>query len=215
MVHLVKAQSTVRTFETFHDITEGYEFSKPRAEVICQAAAELIGRYTGPIALIPMQDMRIDLGDRPITPFNTNFGEMAGYNIFMTKRVLVGPDEQTVSSYSVIKARLSAAHPGSAAPYKLDGLIGASLSVISSAHNPSDSPLKVLAAHEMAHTFTDPGHCPETDCIRQTPREKNSTNAKLLNQEDPFCDTCIQKLEQGGQIAAGAAMLNDLGFEGR
>jgi hypothetical protein len=211
MVDFVKAQSTVRTFETFYDATEGYEFSKPRAEVICQAAAELIGRYTGPIALSPMQGLRINLGDSPITPFNVNFGTTP-YKILMTKRVVVGPDKQTVSSYSMTKGRLRRPHPG--APYKLDGFISASESGISNANNLTDSTLTVLTAHEMAHTFTNPNHCPETDCLRQFPFEKSSTNAKLLNQDDPFCDNCVQLLEQGGQLAAGAVMLKDLGLDG-
>jgi hypothetical protein len=150
------------------------------------------------------------LGDRPITPLSVNFGTTP-YSILMTKRVLVGPDEQTVASYSLTKGRLRRPHSG--APYKLDGFFSASESGISNANNLTDSTLTVLTAHEMAHTFTDPGHCPETDCIRQVPREKSSTNAKLLNQDDPFCDNCSQLLEQGGQLAAGAVILKDLGFD--
>jgi hypothetical protein len=205
----VKSKSTVRAFDVFNDITAGFASDNAWAEVIYHSAAEAVARHAGPIMLSPVRGVHIPLGDRPINLFN--FSLPSGpHSILLTRRRLVDLNDDTVhlSGGGVFPFQdqpNGARTPGTVASQ--------TKSIISDHANLTDESLKLLAAHEMAHSFMGPGVCLNTACTMQAPEPENvPRNAEILAQEEPFCDNCIGTLEYRGQQAAGVLLLDGLNF---
>jgi len=200
-------KTPVRTFDTYYDMTEGSAFSKVRAEGLYQMAAELVGRYAGPIALAQIQGVKLPLEGRPITTKNVRFGR-GGYSMLMTNHELVWGNGTSAAGLTDVGYRTQ----------EVAGIFHAidasyawtSNSIVSDFHNLTDSALRVATAHEMAHTFIGPHHCADAHCVMQEPVLAGPPNAKLMAQDDPFCDNCIELLVDRGNRALEMAPPKEL-----
>lgn len=199
----MKSQPLVRTFDVFYDATHGFAFSEVRAETIYQAAVGLVGRHAGPLALAKVHGLNIGLGDRPMKLTNVRFGK-GGYSMLITQRKLVSPHGDRIYVVSNNDYAGTESFPGSGEYVPDTSVAWASKTIISNTENYTDTTLTALAAHEMAHSFVGAAHCPDTACLMQVPSDWEPQNAKLLSQDEPFCDNCGESLEQRKQLALEA-----------
>jgi hypothetical protein len=194
---------TVRVMDGFYEAGSKFAIDRDFAGDVINASAQLVGQYTGPIAVNAVRGLRIPLGeDRRLSLGMLRLPAGAPHTMTVTKRLLEYPDD-----------RSPAQRNGGLNGGKVYGSRVASSEVLLSvggSGEPHTSMAQVAAVHELGHSF-NLDHCATPGCVMLADNVVDRTTGRAALYASvalgrPFCDPCGEQLELAGYQALGAQL---------
>jgi hypothetical protein len=172
----------VRGLNGFYEVDSQYAVPGARAEMIINAAATIVGRYTGPIVVANVQGARIKTPDNPLSLHKVKIGQ-APHTALITRRGTMLEDGRPIvaatrrQGYGVnFNTRTLVQDAGIEADFMGERAVS-------------------RQAHEFGHTFR------LKHCVGQLCCMNDTAPVMAIETGRPFCDPHAKELDLAGRLA--------------